>query len=350
MKMNSTRILSALVLTSLSACAAVAITAEPVRAAEYHLINKLAVGGDGGWDYIYLDSQDRRLYITRGTHVMVLDVDTDKVIGDIPNLNGIHGVAIDHKSGHGFISNGKANSVVIFDLKSLQKIGEVPVDAGPDAIVFDPATERVFSFNGQGHSFSAIDGATGKLLSTVPLAGKPEFPVADGHGHIYDNLEDLSEVASINTNTLQVENTWPIAPGEGPSGISIDDKTRRVFSVCDNSLLTVLDADTGKLITTLPIGNGPDACAYDPGDRTLYSPNGRDGTLSVYHVDGKDKFTLVTTLPTQLGARTMAVDLKTHHVFTVTAAPLPPDPSTPAGTRPRRSYVPGSFVVLEYGK
>ena len=337
-------------MSSLSAFAAVAITAEPVRAQGYHLINKLAVGGDGGWDYIYLDSPGRRLYITRGTHVMVLDVDTDKVIGDIPDLNGIHGVAIDHKSGYGFISNGKANSVVMFDLKTLAKTKEIPVGQGPDAIIYDPSTNRVFTFEGHGKSFTAIDGSNGNVVNTVSLSGKPEFPVSDGKGHIYDNLEDMSQVVAINSSTLAIENTWPIAPGDSPSGISYDGGTNRVFSVCDNQLLTVLDPSTGKVVTTLPLGNGPDACAYDPGDKTLYSPNGKDGTMSVYHVDGKDKFTLVTTFPTQLGARTMAVDLKTHHVFTVTATPLPPDPNTPAGTKPKKAFVPGSFVVLEFGK
>jgi len=354
MKTKPTQTLSILGLAAVAGCAAFTLSAPAqAKSASYHLINKMAVGGDGSWDYIYLDSDTRTLYVTRGTHVMVIDVDKHKVIGDIPDLNGIHGVAIDPWSGYGFISNGRANSVVMFDIKTLEKKKEIPVGTGPDAIIYDPNTKRVYAFNGRDKSFTSIDGNNGNVIATVTLPGRPEFPASDGNGHIYDNLEDVSEVVSIACSSNTVENTWPIAPGTSPSGLAYDGNHNRVYSVCDNQLLTVLDPTTGKLVTTLPIGNGPDACAFDPGINTLYSPNGQDGTMSVYQVTAPDTYKLVTTFNTQPGARTMTLDLKTHHIWTVTATPAPPDPNAPApapGARRRRSYVPGSFVVLEYGK
>lgn len=327
-----------------------ALLALPAGAApNYHVVRTLAIGGDGGWDYILDDSSDHRLYITRGTHVMVLDTRSGKVIGDIPNLSGIHGVAVDHKSGRGFVSNGGSASVTIFDLKTLKAIGSVPVDQGPDCITFDPTTERVFTFNGRAGTSTAIDAKTGTVLATIPLPGRPEFAMPDGMGHVYDNIEDKSEVVEIDAQSLKIVNTWPIAPGDGPSGLAVDGKDRRVFSVCDNQTLTVLDADTGKLVAALPIGSGPDSCRYDPGTNLVFSPNGRDGTLTVYHQDTPDKYTLVGTVPTQAGARTMALDTRTHHVFVVTAKFLPPPPGAPT-TGPgrwRRQIVPGSFVVIE---
>ena len=325
------------------------IGARAYAAPSYHVVRTLSIGGDGGWDYILDDSVDNRLYITRGTHVMVLDTDSGKVIGDIPNLSGIHGVVVDHRSGRGFISNGGSASVTIFDLHTLQTIGSVPTDQGPDCICFDPATERVFTFNGRAGTSTAIDAKTGKVLATITLPGRPEFAMADGNGHIYDNIEDKSEVVAIDTKKLAIDNTWPIAPGDGPSGLAVDSKHRRVFSVCGNQTMTVLDADTGKLVAALPIGNGPDACRYDPGTGLVFSPNGRDGTLSIYHEDNPNKFTLVQTVTTQAGARTMALDTKTHHVFVVTAQFQPPPAGAPATGpgRYRRQIVPGSFVVIE---
>ena len=330
-------------IASLLALAAVASQAAP--APNYHLVRTIHLPGADGWDYLLADAGSHRLYVSRGTHVAVVDTRTGQVAGDIPDTAGVHGVALDPRNGHGFTSNGRSNTVTIFDTKTLKKIAEVPVGEGTDAIVFEPVTERVFTFNGRAGTATAIDAATGKVAGTVTLPGRPEFPVADGKGHLFDNIEDKSEIADVNARTLAVDHVWPIAPGESPSGIAMDTKGRRLFSVCDGQKLVVTDADTGKVVTTLAIGNGPDACAYDPSTRMVFSPNGQDGTMTVFHEVSPDQYQTVGTVTTQAGARTMALDEKTHHVFTVTATALPADPGAP---RWRRSYAPNSFVVLEY--
>ncbi len=325
----------------------------PSRAADatapaYTLLKTLPLPGGEGWDYLALDSGARRLYVSRGTHVAVVDVDSGKVVGDIPGTNGVHGVAIDSKLGRGFTSNGRANSVTIFDLKTLQILGTVPVGEGPDAIVFEPVTGRVFTFNGRAQTATAIDAAKGTVVGTVTLPGRPEFPVADGKGHLYDNIEDKSEIAAIDAKTLQVQNVWPIAPGESPSGLAMDTKHRRLFAVCDNQKMVVMDADTGKVIATPAIGNGPDAAAFDAAHGLVFSPNGEDGTMTILKESTPDFYQLVGTITTQAGARTMTLDTKTGHVFTVTAKPLPPQPGQPIQRRGRQ-YQDGSFVILEYG-
>ena len=330
--------------------AAAQTLAAPAPAPSYHLARKIALTGDGRWDYLALDSAAKRLYVSRSTHVNVVDLTTGTVVGDIPDTSGVHGIAFDPKSGHGFTSNGRANTVTIFDLKTLAKVSEVPVGTNPDCIVFDPATERVFTFNGGSNDATAIDGATGKVLGTVALPGRPEYAVADGKGMLYDNIEDKSEVVAVNAKTLKVEDTWPLAPGDGPSGIAIDPKTRRIFSVCGNQKMTVLDADTGRLVTTLAIGNGPDASAFDPSLSVAFSPNGEDGTLNVVKETGPNVFKVVATVPTQAGARTMALDPKTHHIYLMTATMQAAPPADPAagGALPRRGGVPGSYVVLDF--
>jgi YVTN family beta-propeller protein len=340
------------VLLSLAA-AALAVPAVRGAAAsepQYHLIKSISLPGDGGWDYMTLDSRARLLYIARGTHVSVVNVDTGEAVGDIPDTNGVHGVAIDPKTGHGFTSNGRSNTVTVFDTKTFKKISEIPVGEGPDAIVFDPVTERVFTFNGRGQSATAIDGKTEKVVGTVTLPGRPEFPVSDGKGHLYDNIEDKSEIVEIDPSGLKVTAEWPIAPAEGPSGLAMDRKGRRLFSVCDGQKLAVVNADTGKVVATPTIGNGPDACAYDAKDRLVFSPNGQDGTMTIFKQVSPDNYEAIQTLETQAGARTMAFDEKTGNVYTVTAKTQPPAPGTEQTGRRRRSYVPGSFVVLEYGK
>lgn len=316
--------------------------------ASYQLLKTYLLPGAEGWDYLALDSGARRLYVSRGTHVAVVDVDSGKAVGDIPDTNGVHGVALDTKLGRGFASDGRANSVTIFDLKTLKTLGTVAVGEGPDAIVFEPVTGRVFTFNGRAQTATAIDAATGAVVGTVTLPGRPEFPVADGQGRLYDNITDKSEVVAIDAKTLQVLNTWPLAPGESPSGLAMDRKNRRLFSVCDNQKMVVMDADTGKVVATPTIGNGPDAAAFDPAKNLVFSPNGEDGTLTILHEVTPDQYQLVGTITTQAGARTMALDEKTGHVFTVTAKALPPPPGQ-AVQRRRRQYQDGSFVILEYG-
>lgn len=313
----------------------------------YHLAKNVSVPGDGGWDYLTVDEGARRLYIARSSHVSVVNIDTGQVVGDIPDLAGVHGVAVDTADGRGFTSNGRDNSVTIFDLKTLKKIGTVPVGVGPDTIIFDPPTKRVFTFNGRGQSATAIDAVSGRVAGTVPLPGHPEFAVSDGRGHIFNNIEDKGEIADINARTLKVEHAWPLAPGEGPSGLAMDTKHRRLFAVCDNQKMVVLDADSGRVAATPAIGNGPDACAFDVKSQIVFSSNGQDGTLTVLREIGPDQYQAVGTVTTQPGARTMALDPKTHRVLTVAAKALPAAPG--AGPPWRRSYVPGSFVVLEYG-
>ena len=319
----------------------------PPAPASYHLIQKIALSGADGWDYLTLDSASRRLYVSRSTHVAVLNVDTGKVIGDIPGLAGVHGIALDTRDGRGFTSNGRSNSVTIFNLKTLAKIGEVPVGEGPDAILFDPATRRVFTFNGRAQTATAIDVATGKVVGTIALPGRPEFPVSDGKGHLYDNIEDKSEIAALNARTLTVDHVWPVTPGTSPSGLALDPKSHRLFSVCDNQKMVVMNADTGKVVAAPAIGSGPDAAAFDPGTKLVFSPNGEDGTLTVLKESGPNVYQTLATVPTQVGARTMALDAKTHHLFTLAARIVPPAPGVEQPPW-RRQYVDGSVTVLEY--
>ena len=340
--MKHTYALAALSLGLAAAPALPASAAPPT----YHLIQTFHPGGDGGWDYLTLDPDSRRLYISRGTHVMVLDADTGASVGDIPNTNGVHGIALAPKLGRGFTSNGRDNTVTTFDLKTLKVIGTTPTDQRPDCIVYEPKTQRVFTFNGGSNDATAIDAKTGKALGNIALGGRPEFAVADGRGMLYDNLEDKSEIVAVDARALTVKATWPLAPAESPSGIAMDTKSRRLFSVCDGGKMAVTDADTGKVVATPAIGNGPDAAGFDPGTGLAFSSNGEDGTLTAIHEDGPDTYTVAQTLPTQAGARTMALDTKTHRVYVVTATPLPAEP----GAQPwRRSYAPGTFVVLVLG-
>ena len=241
-------------------------------APNYHLVRTIHLSGAEGWDYIAADPAAKRLYVSRGTHVTVVDTAAGTLAGDVPDTNGVHGIAIDSELGRGFTSNGRANTVTIFDLKTLKKIGEVAVGEGPDAIVFEPVTGRVFTFNGRAGTATAIDAASGKVVGTVTLPGRPEFPVADGKGHLFDNIEDKGEIADVNAQTLAVDHVWPLAPAESPSGIAMDTKNRRLFSVCDGQKLTVTDADTGKVVATPAIGDGPDACAFDPAEAACVQP------------------------------------------------------------------------------
>jgi len=311
----------------------------------YHVSKKTVLGGDGGWDYLTVDAKARRIYISRGTHVMVVDADSAAVVGDIPGTNGVHGIAIASDMDKGFISDGRDNNVTIFDTKTLRVLGTAPTGKNPDAIIFDPASKRVFAFNGSSKDTTAIDAKTGTVAGTIPLGGKPEFAAADEKGHVFVNIEDTSEIVQFDSNKLTVENRWKIAPGEEPSGLALDRKHRRLFSVCSNKLMVVVNADTGAVVTTLPIGQGTDAAGFDPETGFAFSSNG-EGTLTVIHEDSPDKFSVVDTVATQLRARTMALDTKTHQVFTVTAQFGPPPAATAQQPRPRAPMVPGSFTLL----
>jgi DNA-binding beta-propeller fold protein YncE len=315
----------------------------------YHLIKTIKMGGEGFWDYLNFDSATRRLFISRGAKVVVLDVDSEKVVGEIPDTTGVHGIALAPEIGDGYTSNGQAGTVSIFDLKTLQVVGHAPTGKNPDAIVYDPFSKRVFTMNGFSKDSTAIDGVSGNVLATIPLGGKPEFAAADGAGHVYVNLEDKSQIQQIDSKTLVVTATWPLAPCEGPSGLAIDRAHRRLFAGCHNKLMAVVDADSGKVVATAPIGVGVDANQFDPGTGFAFSSNG-GGTLSVIHEDSPDKFTPVEEVPTQMGARTMALDPKTHQVFLVTAQFTPPPAPTAENPHPRGGMVPDSFVVLVFGR
>ena len=313
------------------------------------VLQSVKIGGDGGWDYLTVDAAARRFYVTRGTRVMVLDADSLKPIGEIPKTEGVHGVALAPDLGRGFASNGRANTVTVFDLKTLKTLDEIKVTGeNPDAILYDGATHRVFAFNGRSQSATVLDGATGKVLETIALGGKPEFATTDLAGHVYVNLEDKSQVVAIDARKLTVENTWALAPCEEPSGMAIDRAHKRLFIGCGNKLMAVVDAATGKVVTTVPIGEGVDANGFDPALALAYSSNG-DGTLTVVHEDAPDKYTVIANVPTRPRARTMAVDEKTHRVFLATAEFGPPPSPTAEQPRPRPPMVPDTFTILVVG-
>lgn len=310
----------------------------------YSVIKTLAVGGDEGWDYVAVDSAARRVYVSHGTHVVVLDADSGAVAGDIPDTQGVHGIAIASDLGRGFTSNGRANTVTIFDLKTLKAIGSVKTGTNPDAIIYDPSTKRVFAFNGRSQDATAINAADGTVAGTLALGGKPEFAVADGKGSIFVNIEDKSEIVQIDPQKLTVLHHWPLAGCEEPSGLAMDLNSRRLFAGCGNKKLAVVNADTGKVVATPAIGDGVDANAFDPGTNLVFSSNG-EGTLTVIHEDSPDKYSVVENVPTKKSARTMGLDLKTHNVFLPTA-----EFEAPAAGERRGKLKPGSFVVVVVGK
>lgn len=318
----------------------------PGGASTYHLVHRIPLGGEGFWDYLAVDTVGHRLYVSRGTHVQVVDVDHDSLVGDIPNTAGVHGIAIANELGRGFTSDGRDSTVTIFDLKTLAPLGAVKVTGrNPDAIAYDPATRRVFTFNGGSGTSTAIDAATGKVVGTIQLGGKPEFAVVDGAGHLWVNLEDKSEIVAVDTKALTAATPWPLAPCEEPTGLAIDRASARLFAGCGSKVMAVMDARSGRVIATLPIGAGVDATAFDPATRLAFASCG-EGVLTVVHEDSPDHYTVVANVPTQRSARTMALDPRTHRIY-LSAAELGPRPApTPEQPRPRPSIVPGSFAVL----
>jgi DNA-binding beta-propeller fold protein YncE len=306
----------------------------------YRVTKSIPIAGDEGWDYVAVDSDARRVYVSHSSHVVVLDADSDSVMGDIPDTQGVHGIAIAADLNRGFTSNGRANTATIFDLHTLKVLGTVQTGTNPDAIIYDPATKRVFTMNGRSQDTTAIDAMDGTVAGTLPLGGKPEFAVTDGRGTIYVNIEDKSELVQFDTKRLAVLHRWPMTPCTEPSGLAADWKSRRLFAGCDNKLMAVIDAESGKVVTTIPIGDGVDANAFDPGTNLVFASTG-DGHLTVAHEDSSDKYTVVTNLATKKSARTMGLDLKTHKIFLPAAefdSPLP-------GER-RGKMKAGSFVVL----
>jgi DNA-binding beta-propeller fold protein YncE len=323
--------------------------AQAPKPAGYHLLKKHVLGGEGGWDYLALDGKTRLLYVTHGNAVEILNVDTGVKGEPITGLQGVHGVAFAPERNRGYISNGRGNSVSVFDLKTHKVLETVPSSGqNPDAIMYDAFSGRVFTFNGRTSNATAIDAATNKVVGTVDIGGKPEFAVTDGKGTVFVNNEDKSEIVAFDAKSLQVKMRWSIAPGEGPSGLAIDLKGKRLFSVCDK-VLVVSDFINGKVVTTVPIGGGPDAVRFDPGTGLVFSSNG-DGTMTVVKQESPDKYSVLETVTTAPRARTMELDPKTHRVFLVTAEFGPAPAPTTEQPRPRPTVVPGTFQVLEFGK
>ena len=317
---------------------------------ELRVVKTYKLGGDGGWDYLTVDAESHHLFISRSTHVMVIDVDSGKPVGDIPDTLGVHGIALANDLGRGFTSNGREGTVSIFDLKTLKPISKVQsVGENPDAILFDPATRRVFTFNGRSHDSTAIDAASGNIVGKIELGGKPEFGVSTGDGELFVNIEDKSELLALDPKELKVKSRWPLAPCESPSGLAMDKKNRRLFVGCDNKMMAVVNADTGKIITTLPIGDGVDADRFDA-DKELAFASCGEGLLTVVKEDSPDKFSVVQNVKTERGARTMELDPKAHKIYLVTAKFGPPPAATAEQPHPRPSILPDTFEVLVVGK
>ncbi|HEX8837951.1 MAG TPA: hypothetical protein VF748_13495 [Candidatus Acidoferrum sp.] len=310
----------------------------------YKVIKTVPLGGEGGWDYVYVDGGARRVYVSRGTHTVVMDADKYTVVGDIPDTQGVHGIAIASELGRGFTSNGRSGDVTIFDLKTLKPIGNAKTDKNPDAIVYEPLSKRVFTFNGGSKNATAINAADGSVAGTLALNGRPEFAAVDGKGSIFVNIEDTSELVQIDAQKVTEAHRWPLAPCKSPSGLSMDMKNRRLYAVCDDKVSVVVDADTGKVVATPEIGNGPDASAFDPETNDFFASCG-EGVLTVVHEDSPDKFTVVENVPTKRSARTMGLDTKTHNIFMPAADFDPPAP----GER-RGKMKPDSFVIVVVGK
>jgi DNA-binding beta-propeller fold protein YncE len=311
----------------------------------YKLEKTVPVPGNGGWDYLTVDAAGRRVYVSHATCVEVLDADTGELKGQVADTAGVHGIAVAPDLGRGFTSNGKADTVTVFDLKTLKSLVTVAVGKNPDAILYDSASRRVFVFNGGGASATAIDAATGKVAGTIDLGGRPESGVSDGTGLVYVNLEDKDEVLKIDTDKLKVVARWSVAPAKTPVSLAIDTRGARLFVGCRRKSLVILSTETGKAVTSLPIGERVDAGVFDPETKLVFCSCG-DGTVAVIHQDTADKYTLVETLKTRSGSKTMALDPKTHRLFVPAA-----DFKAPAGQpNARPTMVPGTFAVLIYAK
>lgn len=325
------------------------LAAHAADAPNYHVLRTMALGGDGGWDYLTFDPVGHRLFIARSNRVMVVDIAAGQLTAEVVNTPGVHGIALVPDLGLGYASNGRENTVTVFDLKDLHETARIKVGDGPDAIVYDPFSKRVFTFNAKSHDTTAIDAATGKIAGTIPLGGKPEFSVSDGKGRMYVNNEDKSEIVEFDPQALKETHRWKLIGCESPSGLAMDRANRRLFAGCDNKKMTVMNADTGAVITTLPIGDGVDANAFDPESMLAFSSNG-EGNLTVVHEDSPDKFTVVETVATAKGARTMALDPETHKVYVVTAKFGPAPAATADTPHPRPAILPNSFEVIELGR
>jgi DNA-binding beta-propeller fold protein YncE len=336
---------------TLSMGAVILTLAVLAAAGERHVIKKIAVPGDYGWDYLTADSEGRQLYVSHDREVVVIDLDSEAIIGSVPGTR-IHGIAIDRELGRGFISASDPGSVTVFDLKTLAVINKVRVGDDPNAIFYDPFTKRVFTIDRGSKRVSAIDPKSGKVVGSVEgLGGRTEHAVSDEAGHVFLNMQDLGTLLRIDARALKVTDTWKVAPCEQPSSMDMDRTTHRIFIGCRSGVMTVVDAATGRLVTTQPIGKGVDASEFDPGRGLVYFSTGADGAMWVFHQDTPEKYTLVETVKTQPGSRTMAVDRKTGKAYLSVAEFGPaPAPAPDGGRRGRAPMIPGTFSVLVVGQ
>ena len=329
---------------------ALAQTAAPTpAAAPYRLLNTIAIGGSGGWDYLKVDPAGTRLYVSHGTQVEVIDLKTRKLIGTIPNTPGVHGIEVVPAANRGYITCGRTNQCVVFDLATLKPLTTIPTGPKPDALLYDAFSKRIFLFGNEGGKSTVLDAKTGTVVGTAELGGDVEEGASDGRGSIFVNIENKSEVIEFDAKTLAVKKRYALAPGQEPTGLGYDRKTNRLFSGCANEKLVVTDSRTGKQIAVLPTGKGTDGTVFDPTTNNIIVSNGA-GTFTVIHEDTPNKYTVVATVPTARGARTLALDAKSHHLFTCTADYGPAPAPTTDNPHPRPAIVPGTFRVLEYGK
>jgi len=315
----------------------------------YKILQKVSLPGDGGFDFLTVDSDNRRVYITHNNSVQVVDADTLKLIGTVENVPHPHGVVFLPDLGKGYATSGDPGSVIVFDLKTFQHLSEIPASKDADVIIYDKASGHVITFDGDSKNSTVIDPATDKVVQTLDLPGAPEVAVSDGQGHLFDNLESESKIIKMNSQTMKIMKSWPLAPGASPSGLSMDVEHNRLFSGCHNQFLVVMNAKNGKVVQTLPIGKGVDGTYFDPASATIFSSNG-DGTLTVIHEDSPNQYTLVENVQTEEGAKTMAFDFKTGHVFLTTAQREPAPTPTTEDPKPKRKIIPGTFHLLVLGK
>jgi YVTN family beta-propeller protein len=346
--MNSTRTLTQTMAIAATLAATLLSSATAIAQKPYSVLTHWAIGGDGGWDYLTSDPAAHRLYVTHGPRVEVLDSDSGKVVGSITGLKGTHGVALDDSGKYGYISDGGANEVVVFDRATLEKVASIPAGTNPDGIVFEPTTKTVWAFNGRSSNATVIDTVQRKVVATIPLSGKPEFPVADGTGTVFANIETKNQIVRFNAAAKVLTATWPLTDCDSPSGLAIDTAGRRLFAVCDGGKMAVVDASSGKLLASPAIGEGPDAARYDPARKFAFSSNG-SGTLTIIDA-GKANYPAIQTLPTQQGARTMTLDEKTGRIFLATAKFGERPAPTAQNPHPRPAIVPGSFTILVVGQ
>ncbi len=343
MRVVSSRIAQGLALASVALCAGAASAQAP-----YKVLDKWKLGGAGGWDYLLADPIAHRLYITHGPRVEVVDENTGKAIGAITGLKGTHGVVLDPDGKVGYISDGGANAVVVFDRQSFATLASIPTGTNPDGIAYEPVTKTVWAFNGRSNNVSVIDTKTRSVVATIDVPGKPEFPHADGKGHVFDNIEDKNLVVEFDAHTNKLTQTLPLTGCDSPSGMSVDPAHHRLFSVCDGKKMTVVDTDSLKQIGSAEIGEGPDAAGYDAKNQLAFSSNGGDGTFSV--VDAAHGYKTIEQLPTARGARTMAYDAAEDKAYVVTAEFGPRPEPTATNPRPRPAIVPDSFTVMVIGR